>query len=189
MGEASKELLEKIPAEKCWEMSAQTLTRFHVLRGVKTMPAIMGKEEGIFAPVWGWERWKEIATKIIVDGAKRFFPRVKEMFNISVKDADGAARLFKVASTLMFGPKCEIEIVESTPERAIIRWTKCPWWERYNEFNVDSEFRISCYGGHQAVGKEGLKVINPKITFKQSKSLAREDLYCEDIIEFEEEIL
>ena len=181
------ELLEKIPPETCWALTAQALTKITVLRGVKIMPFILGKDEGIFAPVWGWERWKEIATKVIVEGAKRFEQWVKETFNIPVEDAVGAAKLSKVSLILLFGPECEIEIVEATPERTVIRWTKCPWWERYEEFEVDPELRASCLGGHQAVGGEGVKAINPRITFKLTKSLARGDPYCEDVFELKKD--
>ena len=63
MGETTKKLLEKMPAEKCWALSAQTLTRFSVLRGSKIMPSVLGEEEGVIAPVWGLEKFEEIFEK------------------------------------------------------------------------------------------------------------------------------
>ncbi|MFX1520518.1 MAG: hypothetical protein ACFFCD_11415 [Promethearchaeota archaeon] len=50
------ELLERIPAEKCWEITAKFLTKFLVLRGEKVIAPELGKEEGIFAPVLGSEK-------------------------------------------------------------------------------------------------------------------------------------
>ena len=184
MGE---ELLKKIPAEKCWALTAKILLTISVLRGVRTVMPLLGTEEGFISPVRGLEKFQEITDKIVAESGKKAIPRFKETFNMPVEDAVGAYMLFLVWGELAYGPECEIEIVEATPERTTIRWTKCPWWERYEEFEVDPELRASCFGGHQAVGGEGIKAINPRITFKLTKSLARGDPYCEDIFELKKD--
>jgi hypothetical protein len=51
---------------------------------------------------------------------------------------------------------------------------------------VDPEF-IMCPSVHQLLNEEGLKAINPKITFKRTTAIPRGDSYCEEIIEFKEE--
>jgi hypothetical protein len=183
----SEELLEKIPAEKRWLITSQVLTRFSVLRGSNCMPILLGEEEGIFSPVWGWEKWNEILTKIMGDVGKRLFAMVKETFNILVKDAVGAAKLTLVAGTMFAGAECKTEIVEATSERAVLRWTKCGWDERFNELGVVHGLRGGCHSGHQAFFEEGLKAINSNISYKFIKSLARGDTYCEDIFEFKED--
>ena len=180
------ELLEKIPAEKRWEITAKILTGLTVLRGSKTMVPLLGKGEGIFAPVMGFEKFAEIMKKIFCEGGRKFYPWVKETFNISVKDAIGAAKLVDVVGDLLTGPEWEGEFVEQTPERVIWRDTKCPWWERYKEFEVDPVLRTCESGCHAWVG-EGLKAVNPKITFKLTKSLPLGDPYCEFVWEFKEE--
>jgi hypothetical protein len=86
----------------------------------------------------------------------------------------------------MFGPEWEREYVEKTPERVVVRWTKCPNWETYKELDIDPAF-ILCEAGHQVIIKEGLKVINPKLTLKITKAIPRGDPYCEDVVEFKEE--
>ena len=53
MGETSKELLEKIPPEKCWAITAKILTTFAVLRGEKRVSTEMGTGEGIISPLLG----------------------------------------------------------------------------------------------------------------------------------------
>ena len=179
-------LLEKIPAETCWLITAQALTRLSVMRGSKIMPSVLGKEEGVFAPVWGWETWKEILVKVHCENSKRLHLYIKEAFNIPVEDAVGAAKLVWVAVTLQQGPESEREIVEATPERVVGRTTKCGWWERFNELEVDPEFRGACTIC-EAWGEEGLKAVNPKLTIKRTKARPRGDPYCEFIYEFKEE--
>ena len=44
-----------------------------------------------------------------------------------------------------------------------------------------------CPAGDQAWGEEGLKVIDPKLTYKVTKAMPWGDPYCEDVIEFKEE--
>jgi len=182
----AEELLEKIPPEKRWAITAKTLWRFTVLRGDKIIAVILGKGEGIIAPVMGAEKWKEINEKIYSDGGKMFYPWVKETFNIPVEDALGAAKLVIVAAVLIQGPENKYELVEATPERAVDNTTNCVTWERYNEFEVDPEHR-ACDSACQLWAEEGLKAVNPKIAFKLTKAMPRGDPYCEDFYEFREE--
>ena len=180
------ELLEKIPPEKRWEITAKTLWRLMVLRGVRTMPTVMGKAEGIISPVRGWEQWQEIATKIMIDGAKKMYPWIKELFNIPVEDAIGAAKLTMVYGYMLGGPEQKQQLVEATREKAVARTTKCTCWERYEEFEVDLDLRAGC-NSHQASSKESLKTVNPKLIYKLKKAMGWGDPYCESVIEFKEE--
>jgi hypothetical protein len=86
----------------------------------------------------------------------------------------------------MNGPEMESKTVEATPERCVWRVTKCTWMERYKECEVDPAF-IPCVHGDQAWGDEGLKAVNPKLTYTITKAMPRGDPYCEGIIEFKEE--
>ena len=95
----AEELLEKIPPKKCWEITSKILWRFTILRGDKIIANILGKGEGIIAPVMGAEKWKEINEKIYGDGSKLLFPMFKEMFNIPVKNAIDAENLVDVVAT------------------------------------------------------------------------------------------
>ena len=169
--------MEKIPVEKCWEITTKALTNIIVLRGDKMMPPLLGIGEGIIAPVMGLEKYLEINTKIWSDGGKLIFPMFKEMFNIPVEDAIGAAKLYLVVVRLQAGPEGKGEIVEATPERAVVRWTKCPWWERYIENKVEPEF-IPCVDAHPAWVDEGLKAINPTLSAKLTKAMPSGDPYC-----------
>jgi hypothetical protein len=181
-----EELLEKIPPEKRWEITAKTLLGFLVLRGENIIAPEMGKGEGIIAPILGAEKWDEIVNETYTKGGKVLLPQMKEMFDIQVEDALGAAKLVLVWAVLAWGPDWDVEYFEKTPERVVSRITKCPIWEMYNEFEVDPSF-TPCETGHQTNIEEGFKVINPKITHTLTKAMPRGDPYCEDVYEFKEE--
>ena len=182
----AEELLERIPPEKCWAITAKILTDFLVMRGEAIIAPALGRSEGFISPLWSKEKWIEIGVKIFGDGAKKMFPMFKEMFNVSVEDAVEAAKLVIVVVILMFGPEFKFELVEESRERAVLRWTKCALWENYKEHDVDPAF-IPCEAVHQTVCEEGFKTINPKLTGTLTKSRLRGDPYCEDVYEFKDE--
>ena len=175
-------LVKKIPVEKCWEITAKILTTLIALRGSKPIAPLLGTVEGVFAPVWGWEKYLEINTKIFGEGGKKFIPWVLKTFNISVEDAVGAAKLNIVASVIAFGPDMKSEIIKATPERATIRTIKCPFGDNNKKFGYKPELWV-CPTAHQVRWEEGLKEINPKLIFKLTKALPR-DPFCEATIEF-----
>jgi len=181
-----KELLEKIPPEKRWDITAKTLWRFTVLRGDKIIAPLLGIGKDIISPLWSKEKWYEINEKIWTEGGKMLIQFVTETFNISVEDAIGAATLSHVVGKFVMGPEWEIEIGEATPERAVVRYTNCPNWEIYNEFEVNPEFR-PCDVSHELFVGEGLKALNPKLTYKLTKAMGWGDPYCECVIEFKDE--
>ncbi len=178
----AEELLEKIPPERRWALTANIIGKLFVMRGEKIIAPVLGKGEGIISHIWGAEKWKEIHEKIWGDGGAQICQLVKETFNIQVEDALGAAKVFIIVETLIWGPESEHEIVEETPGRVVVRITKCPNWEKYEEFYVDPAF-IPCLETHVAAGKEGCKTINPKITGTLIKSRLRGYLYCDDVYE------
>ena len=179
------ELLEKIPPEKRWAITAKILTGFIVMRGSNIMAPILGKGEGIISPLWGWEKFDEINTKIFGEGGKKMLQMVKERFNIPVEDAIGAYTLYIVAVTIQQATEFITELIEAAPERVVFRRTKCAWYERYQDFGLDPELRV-CPTGHQAWGEEGFKSINPHLKFTLTKTMPRGDPYCEVVIEFKE---
>jgi hypothetical protein len=181
-----EELLEKIPPETCWAITAKILSSLFVLRGDKTTAPILGTGEGVTAPILGAEKWKEIVVKAYSEGVPEGIAWVKETFNIPVENAIDADNLMTVASRLELGPEWEHEYIERTPERVVCILTKCPYWERYKEFNVDPAF-IFCDDGHKAICKLAFKRINPKITYKLTKAMPWGDPYCEEVYEFKEE--
>jgi len=181
-----EELLKKIPPEKRWAITAKALTRLVISRMTKTGAPLLGKGEGITLLLTGREKLNEIQEGAWSKGGTLRLPWVKEMFNISVEDAIGAAKLVKVAATLLAGPEYQLDIVDATPERVVIRRSQCPWWNRYEELIAELPLRV-CEPGHIGWTEEGLQSINPKLTYTLTKALPWGDPYCEEIIEFKEE--
>jgi hypothetical protein len=183
----AKELLEKIPLEKRWAITAKFLGTFAVLRGEKRVATAMGKEEGIISPLLSVEKWNEVNRKAWgEEGGRKQAPWVIETFNIPVEDAIGAARFMSFVTVISCGPEWESEIVEKSKDKSIVRTTKCPWWNRHKELDADPDI-ASCYPPHEAWIKSGLKAINPKIIHKLTKAMPRGDPYCEDVFEFQDE--
>jgi hypothetical protein len=182
----AEELLKKIPPEKRWAITAKYLLGLAVLQGEVIIAPEMGKDEGITAPVLGAEKWKEINYKIYGEGFLQMLLWVKETFNIPVEDAIGMANLSIVTFALAGGPGLEVEYVEKTPERVIARYPKCPYMDRYNEFEVDHEF-IPCVVAHKENYEERIDKINPKLAGKLTKAMPWGDPYCENVIEFKDE--
>ena len=165
-------ILEKIPAEKRWEIATKALTG-----------ACVGYGQVLFEIV-GREKSAEIDAKMWGEGGKTFIPMIKEAFKIPVEDAVGATNVTLVAAVLSMGPELEGQRIEETEKRVVSRITKCPWWERAKEFGVTAQ--VTDCPGCLAWGEEGLKAINPKLTFKINKALSRGDPYCELVSELME---
>ena len=183
----AEELLEKIPIEKRWAITANILEIFALLRGEKRIVDELGKGEGIISPILGAEKYDEINKKAWgEEGGRKNAPSFVEKFNISVEDAIGAAKFMYCVVVLSCGPEWEPEIVEKRKERAIVRTTKCPFWKLYTDYDVDHDI-VSCTVPHEAWIKSGLEAINPKITYKLTKAMPRGDPYCEDFFEFQDE--
>jgi len=181
----AEELLKKIPPERRWKITARALLRFSVVRGSKSMPTILGKEEGILAPVWGWEKWIEILTKVMTDAANRFYPRIKELLNMPVEDAKDVSELAHVTAVLQMGPEYIAKTVKKGKYRAVRRTIKCGWGERLNDFNIDPGLRGACHIC-PVWAREGAKAVNSKVTVKRTKAMLYDDPYCEFVYEFKE---
>jgi len=79
------ELLKKIPAEKCWAITAKSLWRL-IMRGGRCFAPDLGIGEGAIALGLGKEKYDEIKQKLWGDYGRRFLPMFKETFNIPVED-------------------------------------------------------------------------------------------------------
>lgn len=165
-------ILEKIPAEKRWEIATKTFTGAMVGYG-QVLLGIVGKD-----------RSSEINVKMSGEWGKTFIPMIKEAFKIPVEDAVGAANVAAVAAVLSMGPEMEGERIEETEKRVVDRATKCPLWERVKEFGLTAQ--ITDCPGCLAWTEEGLKAINPKLTCQITKALPRGDPYCEFVYELKE---
>ena len=181
-----EELLEKIPVEKRWEITAQAITRLTTLMIAKTSAPLLGKGEGVTSLILGREKHQEIQEKAFGKVGSLRLPWVKKEFNIQEDDAIGAAKAVILAAALLGGPEYKFEIVEASPERVVIKRPQCPWWNRYNELNIEDAIR-DCPYGHGGWTEVGLQTLSPKLTYKLTKTMPWGDPYCEEVIEYKEE--
>jgi hypothetical protein len=177
------ELLDKIPIETCWLITAKALLRVLVLRGERSIAPELGKGEGVIAPIMGAEKWQEIADKVCgSEGGRTLLPMIKEMFNLSVDDAIGGANLAIISAILQPGPEWIYELVETTRKRVLLRYIKCPWWEIFKENEINPEL-TSCLPVHRAFMEEGFKIVNPELSYNLTKAMPRGDPFCKAVIE------
>lgn len=132
----------------------------------------------------GKEKLCEIESKMWGEGAKTSVLQVKEAFKLRVEDAVDAFNLLAVSTILGLGPEFEIETIEKTRKRVVVRVTKCPFWERIKEFGATAQY--DCVPACSAWGTEALKAVNPKITRTIIKAPPHGDPYCEVVYELKE---
>jgi hypothetical protein len=168
----AKEIVEKIPSETCWLITAQSYTAGTVAEH-QTLCELLGKE-----------KFQEMNDHAWAEGGKMAYPQIQQSFKIAADDCIGASNLVGVVALLVAGgPEYEWGPVgEETPERVVYRITKCPWMERYKEQNVKPEFRM-CPSGHEKFVNAGLEAVNSPVVQKLTKFMPRGDPYCEVIYE------
>ena len=156
--------------------------------GIERIDLLTGKDEDVIAPVLAWDKYWEIHEKIFGDGGRQMFLWAKETFSLPLENAIDAAKFVTFVGALMQGPEYTTEIVEATPEKAILRTINCVLWDIEKGYEIDPEIWVpGCIKYSQVRGEKGLKAINPQINYTMTKSLAQGEPYCEAIIEFKEE--
>jgi len=151
MSETPEEIVEKVPAEERWKIAGKAYTG-----------SIAGYD--IFVgQAMGKEKWQELHDNLWGEGGKMTMPQIKEAFNLPVENAIDASVLVSVAILLQHGPEWEWENPEMSPKKVVYRITKCPWFNRYTEFEIKPEDMV-CPGGHIRFSGDGIKAVNPKLT-------------------------
>lgn len=150
--EVPKEL--KLPVELRWMILTMALTRFSLL----CLSAI--------ASELGNEKARELVRKGFADllsviGSPE---AIKQLFGIEGDDTIAAAKLITAIDDIL--GNVEI-IVESSPERTIVRNIDCRIWENRKQMRLEEKFPcvILCYESIKAVAE----FINPKIDFRGSR--------------------
>lgn len=162
-----REAVEKIPAEKRWTISTKALTGAIIASGDMLREQV-GREK--FEEIWGrmWAEQgkaaKQIADALDADG----------------EDAKSAAEALELVTDVSMGPEFK-RSVEGTAEKAVIRTTECPWWNRQKVLNNSDICSVACASYCDAFGK----TLNPKIKVSGAKSMARGDAECELVWELQ----
>jgi hypothetical protein len=163
------EAVEKIPAETRWIIATQALTGADVATA-KALLDIVGQEE--YNEING-QIWAELgrASKQIADD-----------LGLAGADAKSAAETVMSVAVVAMGPEVKFEIVEATAEKAVLRSTGCPWWNRMKELGISDNL---CSSGDSAWCDNLAKSLNPKVTVTLTKAKPRGDPYCEWVYELQ----
>jgi len=157
------EAVEKVPAENRWTMATHALTGA-VIAGAKALRDVVGQER--FNEIWG-QIWAELgkATKQIAD-----------TLGLAGGDAKSAAETVALVSIISMGPEIKIETVEATAEKAVLRNTECPYWNRFKELGISEDLcSVACAAYFNGLANS----LNPKVTVSLTKAMPRGDSYCE----------
>ncbi len=162
------EAVEKVPAETRWAIAAQSLTG-----------ATMATQKALLDAV-GQEKYNEIVEQNW-DAAGKASKQIADALGLAASDAKSAAETVDVVATVAMGPEFKLETVEATAERAVVRATECPWWNRAKEFGLSDDFCAA-----DPAWCNGLvKSFNPKLSVTLTTAMMRGDPYCEWVYELQ----
>ena len=105
--------------------------------------------------------------------------QLAENLGTRCETAKDLAEVFLAGVVSSMGPEFEGEIVEASDDKAVVRYTKCPWFERAKEVNMGFDY---CKSGHENWGDGVCEALNPEFTTKLTRTMMEGDLYCENII-------
>jgi len=164
------EAVERVPAETRWAIATQALT------GAVVATA------NVLLDVVGQERFNEI-WKQIWAGSGKASKQVTDVLGLAGDDAKSVAETIQLVATVAMGPEFKLETVEATAEKAVVRCTGCPWWNRFKELGISEGF---CPVADLAYCDALAKSLNPKVTVSLPKAMPRGDPYCEWVYELQE---
>ena len=110
------------------------------------------------------------------------FKEIADALGLAGDDAKFVAGTFALVSALAMGPELKFETVEATAEKAVLRGTGCPWWNRQKELGISDDVLSA---GDSAYCEAFTKILNPKVTLAHDKARHRGDPYCEFVFELQ----
>ena len=120
------EAVEKVPAETRWAIATQGLTGAVVATGKALLDAV------------GQDRYNEITVQIWAEAGKAA-KQVADALGLVGDDVRSAAETTLSVTAVAMGPEVKSEIVEATAERAVLRITECPFWNRMKESGISED--------------------------------------------------
>ena len=161
--------LEKVPAETRWTIATQALTGAVNATG-KALLDVVGQER--FNEIWG-QIWGELGKS-----AKQ----IADALGLAGDDTKSVAETNVLVTLVAMGPEVKIETVEATAERAVLRNTECPYWNRMKELGISDDI---CSVADPAYFNGLGKNLNPNATVSLTKARPRGDQYCEWVWELQ----
>jgi len=161
------EVLKNVPAETRLTIASQTLTG-----------AIIATNK-VLLDIVGEEKYNEIIGQIWSEGGKAS-KQIADSLGLVGNDAKSISEINPAVATVEMGPEFKFETLEATTEKAIVRCTECPWWNRAKELAISEDM---CSVGDHAWNNGLAKAINPKLNVKLTKAMPLGDTYCEWVYE------
>lgn len=161
--------VEKVPAETRWIIATKALTGA-VTALAKAMRDALGQE-----------RSDEVGAQIWTEQGKAA-KQIADTLGLAGEDAKSAAETAQSVIIVAMGPEFKFETVEATAEKAVIRLTGGPWWNRFKELGISEDVcSVPCAAFWDALTKS----LNPKLTVSLTKAMPRGDSYCEWVLQLQ----
>jgi hypothetical protein len=161
--------VEKVPAENRWTIATQALTGAIVVTSKALRDAL------------GQEKYNEIHRQIWAEQGKAA-KDIADSLGLSGGDAKSVAETAQLVTIVAMGPEFKFETVEATGEKAVIRLTEGPWWNRFKELGISEDLcSFACAAFWDAFAKS----LNPKLTVSLTKAMPRGDPHCEWVLQLQ----
>lgn len=153
----------QVPAETKWAMATKGLTGA-LAAHLNALYSLAGKQ-----------KYTEIVSRIWNQIGRGSAEEVKSL-GMAGDNAKSAAEAGVAMCICAMGPEYRIEEIEASEDKAIMKITECPWWNRMKEFGISHDLLTPC---DIAFWKHFVRSLNPNITMRHGKQMHRGDPYCE----------
>jgi len=157
----------QIPFEEKWAMAARGLTAAMVAH-LDALHKAAGKAQ-----------YTEIIRQIWTQIGQGAAADVERMG----METDNAWQVAEAGVTFCMcamGPEYQIEELEASEDRAVMKITECPWNNRMGELGISEDLLSAC---DRAFWSQFVYSLNPEVTMKHGKQMHCGDPYCEWIFE------
>lgn len=161
--------VDKVPGGARWTLATDALMSVVIAAG-KSLRDVLGQER--YDKAWA-QIWNELGKSS---------QQTADALGHRSDDAKSIAEASMSVALLTMGPEVEIELVEATAEKAVLRSTKCPWRNKMKELGIKDAL---CCVGHLAYFNGFAKSLNPKVTVNLTKAMSRGDSCCEWVFQLE----
>ena len=128
----------------------------------------------------GMERALALNTKMAEVMGANMGKMIKEQAGVEEFDAKTAASLARKFSEGIGGIT---EVIEESPQKAVIKYGRCPGYEAAQEVGLDAKtIEAECRAGALRVLDTMVKQLNPDLNYKLTKFRSSADDFCEEEI-------
>jgi hypothetical protein len=159
--------VDQVPAEARWAMATKGLT------------GALTAYQNVMLNMAGREKYDEIMGQIWGQIGKMSAEMTKAS-GMEGGNAQSAALAFASSVMIAMGPEYQIEVVEASEDRTVMKVTECPFWNRIGEFGIAEDLLTA---GDNAFCKNFVETLNPNISMKHGSRMHLGATHCEWIFE------